>query len=69
LTHTQVHPYKDAGKGCTGTISVEGRRVAWGRIDRTMPSRFSLNEGPDIDEDTGMSVMTSYDMPSEVRRV
>jgi arylsulfatase A-like enzyme len=51
------------GKGGTGTIRVDGRQVAQGRIDRTMPVRFSFDETFDVGEDTGTPVSESYDVP------
>jgi arylsulfatase len=51
------------GKGGTGTLSVDGKQVAQGRIDRTTPIRFSLDEGLDVGEDTGTPVSEDYDVP------
>jgi hypothetical protein len=51
------------GKGGTGTISVDGRPVAKGRIDRTIPVRFSFDETFDVGADTGTPVSESYDVP------
>jgi arylsulfatase len=51
------------GKGGTGTISVDGKQVAQGRLDRTVPLRFSLDETFDVGEDTGTPVNLSYDVP------
>ena len=45
------------GKGGTGTISVDGRQVAQGRIDRTMPLRFSLDETFERVQATGADVI------------
>ena len=50
------------GKGGTGTISVDGKQVADGRIVSTMPVRFSLDETFDIGEDTGTPVSEDYDV-------
>jgi arylsulfatase A-like enzyme len=51
------------GKGGTGTIMVDGRQVAQGRIDRTVPIRYSMDETFDVGEDTGTPVNLSYDVP------
>ncbi len=48
------------GKGGTGTLSVDGAQVAQGRIGRTIPVRFSLDETLDIGEDTGTPVVEDY---------
>ena len=51
------------GKGGTGTINVDGKEVAKGRVGSTMPVRFSLDETFDIGEDTGTPVSEDYDVP------
>ena len=51
------------GKGGTCTISVDGRQVAQGRIEKTVPFRFSMDETFDVGEDTGTPVDLSYDVP------
>jgi arylsulfatase len=51
------------GKGGTVTLVVDGREVATGRVDRTVPIRVSLDEGLDVGEDTGTPVNLSYDVP------
>jgi arylsulfatase A-like enzyme len=48
------------GKGGTGTLSVDGKEVAQGKIDRTIPARFSLDETFDVGEDTGTPVIEEY---------
>jgi len=48
------------GKGGTGTLSVDGRRVAQGKIERTISVRFSLDETMDVGLDTGTPVIESY---------
>jgi arylsulfatase len=48
------------GKGGTGTLSVDGKQVAQGRIEHTIPIRFSLDETMDIGEDTGTPVVEDY---------
>ena len=72
--HTVVFDFQydggNVGQGGTGTLSVDGKQVATGRIDRTaslrfatMPGRFSLDETFDIGEDTGTPVSEDYDVP------
>ena len=51
------------GKGGTGMITVDGRQVAQGRIEHTMPVRLSLDETFDVGEDTGTPVSLDYDVP------
>jgi len=65
--HTVVFDFKydggGIGKGGAGTISVDGKQVAQGRIDRTTPLRFSIDETFDVGEDTGTPVNLDYDVP------
>lgn len=51
------------GKGGTGTLSADGKQVAQGRIDNTVPGRFSFDETFGVGEDTGMPVSEDYDVP------
>jgi arylsulfatase len=48
------------GKGATAILSVDGKEVARGRIERTIPLRFSLDESFDVGEDTGTPVAEDY---------
>ena len=48
------------GKGGTGTLLVDGKQVAQGRIERTVPNRFSLDETFDVGLDTGTPVVEDY---------
>jgi arylsulfatase A-like enzyme len=52
-----------AGKGGTATILVDGKEVAKGRVEKTVPIRISLDEGLDVGEDTGTPVNLNYDVP------
>jgi arylsulfatase len=65
--HTIVFDFKydggGIGKGGTGTLSVDGRNIAEGRIEHTMPVRFSFDETFDVGEDTGTPVSEEYDVP------
>jgi len=49
-----------AGKGGTGTLSVDGKKVADGKFERTVGKRFSLDETFDVGEDTGTPVIDDY---------
>jgi arylsulfatase A-like enzyme len=48
------------GKGVTGTLLVDGKPVAEGRIPQTIVARFSLDETFDIGQDTGTPVVEDY---------
>ena len=48
------------GKSGTGTLSVDGKQVAQGKIERTIPVRFSLDETFDVGLDTGTPVLETY---------
>jgi arylsulfatase len=51
------------GKGGKGALSVDGTKVAEGRINKTVPNRFSLDETLDVGEDTGTPVSEDYQVP------
>jgi arylsulfatase A-like enzyme len=51
------------GKGGLGTIIVNGRSVATGRIERTEFGVFSADEGADVGADEGTPVTESYKVP------
>jgi hypothetical protein len=65
--HTVVFDFRydggGIGKGGTGVITVDGKQVAQGRIEHTMPVRLSLDETFDVGEDTGTPVSLDYDVP------
>jgi arylsulfatase len=48
------------GKSATGTLFVDGKQVAQGKIERTIPTRYSLDETLDVDQDTGTPVVEDY---------
>ncbi len=48
------------GKGGTGTLLVDGKQVAEGRIENTIRARFSLDETFDVGQDTGTPVVEDY---------
>jgi arylsulfatase A-like enzyme len=51
------------GKGGTLTLSANGKKVANGRLERTIPIQFSIGEGLDIGMDTGSAVDWNYTLP------
>jgi len=51
------------GKGGTGTLLVDGAKVAEARIPQTIRARFSLDETFDVGEDTGTPVSEDYRVP------
>jgi hypothetical protein len=51
------------GKSGTGVLSVDGKEVAQGKIERTIPFRISADETLDIGEDTGTPVSEEYQVP------
>jgi arylsulfatase len=48
------------GKAANATLLVDERQVARGRIEHTIPIRFSLDETFDVGEDTGTPVLEEY---------
>jgi hypothetical protein len=55
------------GKGGMGTIFVNGKNVAEGRIDHTQPIMFSGDEGADVGEDGETPVTEDYGIPAPYR--
>jgi len=51
-------------KGGFGTIFVNGRKVAEGRIERTQAMIFSADEGADVGEDGETPVVEDYGIPA-----
>ena len=52
------------GKGASVILSVDGNKVAEGRINETISRRFSLDETWDVGEDTGTPLnFDTYDVP------
>ena len=51
------------GKGGTGTLFVNGKKVAAGRIERTQCCAFSADEGADVGADEGTPVTEAYKVP------
>ena len=52
-----------AGKGGTGTLSVNDRQVGEGRIDKTVPVVFSTDDTFDVGADWGTPVSPTYQPP------
>jgi arylsulfatase len=48
------------GKGGTGTILVNGKKVAEGKIEHTQANLFSADEGADVGEDGETPVSDDY---------
>ena len=64
--HTIAFDFKydggGVGKGGNGTLSIDGKRVAAGRIpETTMVGKFSLDESFDVGMDTGTPVVDDYE--------
>jgi arylsulfatase len=51
------------GKGGKGTLYVNGKSVATGRIDQTQCCAFSADEGADVGADEGTPVTEAYQTP------
>ena len=51
------------GKGGTVTLTVDGQKVAEGKLERTIPFRISADETLDIGEDAGTPVSEAYHVP------
>ena len=56
------------GKGGTGTLSVNGKKVGEGRIEKTVPVYFSTDDTFDVGEDWGTPVSPTYKPPVQVHR-
>ena len=55
------------GKGGQGTLSVDGQKVAEGRIERTQPGAFSVDETADVGIDLGSPVVESIGAEAKSR--
>jgi hypothetical protein len=53
------------GKGGKITMTANGKKIAEGRLERTIPIQFSLGEGLDIGRDIGSPVDFTYKLPFE----
>ena len=65
--HTITYKFKydggGVGKGGQGTLLVDGKTVAEGRVERTQGMRISLDETFDIGTDCGEPVSENYQVP------
>jgi len=52
------------GRGGIATLSADGRPIAQGRVDRTVPVRFSLDETFDVGRRHCTPVSEDYDVPT-----
>ena len=53
----------EIGKAASVTLKVDGREVAKGEIENTIPIQMSLGEGLDIGMDVGSAVDFTYQLP------
>jgi arylsulfatase len=53
-----------AGKGGTATLFVNDKQVGQGRVEKTVPGRFSADETFDIGLDSGSPVSNEYESPN-----
>jgi arylsulfatase len=51
------------GKGGELTMKANGKKIASGRLKRTMPIQFSLGEGIDVGMDIGSPIDFTYELP------
>jgi len=60
LDFTYAGKKNEFGKGGAYLLSVDGKKVAEARIDRTVPFLYSVDETLDVGEDRGTPVLESY---------
>ncbi|MGB7160623.1 MAG: sulfatase-like hydrolase/transferase [Tepidisphaeraceae bacterium] len=53
------------GKGGVGTLSINGKEVGEGRIEKTVPTMFSTDDTFDVGEDWGTPVSPDYKLPAK----
>jgi len=60
-----IHPVSGGANVSTvggwSTLTVDGEAVARGRIEKTLPGRFSLDESFDVGADTGTGCSPDYE--------
>jgi hypothetical protein len=56
-------PNLGLGKGERVDLLVDDRIVATGRVERTVPMTFTVDEGMDVGEDSGYTSSLSRPMP------
>jgi arylsulfatase len=57
------------GKGGSVVMSVNDKEVAKGRVEHTVPARYSADETFDVGRDTGSPVSSEYESPFPYRGV
>jgi arylsulfatase len=53
----------ELGNGAAMALTVNGTKVAEGRLEKTIPIQISLGEGMDIGMDSGSAVDFTYKLP------
>src|SRR5262249_38376466 len=62
ITFDFVYDGGGLGKGGKGTLTVDGKAVSGGRLEKTSPvGKFTLDESFDVGMDTGSPVIDEYD--------
>lgn len=51
------------GKGGKVTLKADGKKIAEGRLEKTVPIQFSIGEGLDVGIDNGSAVDWTYQLP------
>ncbi|MCA3449011.1 MAG: arylsulfatase [Rhodobacter sp.] len=64
IVMTFTYDGNGVGKGGDVTLAAGDRAVAEGRVERTVPFRFSTEETFDVGQDTGTPVDLTYDVPA-----
>ncbi len=54
---------KKIGAGGEASLYIDGKKVAEGRINKTIPARFTLTEYMDIGQDYGTTITPRYQVP------
>ncbi len=64
LGELEARPHGDEWDGGgTGTLSINGKPVAEGRIEKTVPIYFSTDDTFDVGEDWGTALSSAYEPP------
>ena len=53
----------EPGAGATVTLFADDAKIGEGRIERSIPNRFTLDETMDVGFDTGTPVVDDYELP------
>ena len=53
------------GKGGNGTLSINGKKVGEGRLEKTVPVMSSTDDTFDVGEDWGTPVSPDYKLPAK----